>query len=170
MIKLRDQRISYASIDGRIFWGLMRQLQISLTELNKLYEFDNPPHFRFSVSIPPSYAILRANAMNACSKLVDHFNDVSYLNLVGDHCNWYTADKLHLIRIAQSDLSGHMWKMARLYDTTSETYEGKFPDNVPGYRKPKDFLNYDYEELKRKLMLFYSILGAVSPYIRPNSY
>ena len=56
--------------------------------------------------------------------------------------------------------------MARLYATTSETYEGKFPDKELCYRKPKDFLNYDHEELKRKLMLFYSILGAVSSYTR----
>lgn len=102
MMKLKDQRILYASIDGRIFWRLMQQLQISLTKLNELYEFDYPPHFRFPDVISPSFSILRAYAMNICSMLVDHYIDVSYLNLVG------AGEKFHFFRIAQSDLSQHM--------------------------------------------------------------
>jgi len=103
--------------------------------------------------------------MRACRNLINHFEPhVPYLSLsAGRHISQYcydTRDKLHLVRIAQSDLSRHIYKMIRLYDTTSNSYE-----NEIGFRNPVDFLNYDYQELKRKLQMLQAILGAVTSYI-----
>ena len=92
-----------------------------------------------------------------------------YLELTaGRHISQYryTRDKLHLVRLAQSDLSRHIYKMIRLYNTTSNSYSGKFPENEISFRNPVDFLNYDYQELlKRKLQMLQAILGAVTSYI-----
>jgi len=166
----KDSRISYCFAEGRSFWKLIRNLSMSLDQLNRIYEFDEPPYFVFPDIEPLGYSRTRISTVNAISDLTDFWGlsgpnliTARYLSPSSRHSGFeYSKGALFLVRLNQSNLSRHIDNMDMLYNTTSPNYR---PDQlydvalVAVHGSPKNRLSFDIRELKRLLILLAAALA-----------